>query len=99
MKKSKTCQRLNSKLLTVLAQVDQEAKKINGFSHLSHTVKFDYFPGSLLVYCHFNDELKLSAAQANHAETKLQKQLHKLLLNKGIVLKEPKINLKLKGPA
>jgi hypothetical protein len=98
MKMSKTCQRLNNKLLTVLAQVNEEAKKINGFSHLSHTVQFDYFPGSLLVLCHFNDEQGLQDAHKNHTETQLQKQLHRFLLKKGVVLKDPKISLKLKGP-
>jgi hypothetical protein len=41
----------------------------------------------------------MHAAQGSHTETKLQKKLHKLLLKKGIVLKNPKVNLKLQGPA
>ena len=53
MKMSKICQRLSVKLLAVLAQVNEEAKQLDGFSHLSHTVQFDCFPGSLLVHCHF----------------------------------------------
>jgi hypothetical protein len=99
MKMSKTCQRLNVKLLAALALIDEEAKQIDGFSHLSHTVQFDYFPGSLLVHCHFNDKQRLLDAQSSYAESKLQKKLQRLLLKKGIVLKDPKINLKLKGPA
>ncbi len=95
---SKIVQRLNVKLLAVLAQVDEEAKQVDGYSHLSHTVQFDLFPSSLLVQCHFNGEQELRAAQGSHVETKLQKQLHKLLLKKGIVLKDPKMNLKLQGP-
>jgi hypothetical protein len=98
MKMSKICQRLNVKLLAVLAQLNEEAKQIDGFSHLSHTVQFDYFPGSLLVQCHFNDEQQLRDAQGSHVESKLQKMLHKLLLKKGIVLKDPKTNLSLIGP-
>lgn len=99
MKMSKICQRLNQKLLAVLAQVNEEAIQIDGFSHLSHTVKFDCFPSSLLVHCHFNEAQQLHDAQNSHAETKLQKQLQKLLLKKGIVLKNPKVNLNLQGPA
>ncbi|MDX2367249.1 MAG: hypothetical protein QNK36_02400 [Colwellia sp.] len=99
MKMSKICQRLNQKLLAVLAQVNEDAKQIEGFSHLSHTVQFDCFPGSLLVHCHFSEAQQLRAALSSHAETKLQKQLQKLLLKKGIVLKDPKINLNLKGPS
>lgn len=99
MKMSKICQRLNEKLLTVLEKVNDEAKHIEGFSRLSHTVQFDCFPGSLLVLCHFNDVQQMKVAQGSHAETKLQKQLHKLLLKKGVVLKDPKMNLKLQGPA
>ena len=99
MKMSKICQRLSVKLLAVLAQVNEEAKQLDGFSHLSHTVQFDCFPGSLLVHCHFAEAQQLNVALSSHVETKLQKQLHKLLLKKGIVLKDPKLNLKLQGPA
>ena len=96
---SKICQRLNKKLLAVLVQVNEEAQQINGFSHLSHTVQFDCFPSSLIVHCHFSDAQQLHVAQSSLAESKLQKQLHKLLFKKGIVLKDPKMNLKLQGPA
>ena len=99
MKMSKICQRLNKNLLAVLTQVNEEAMKIDGFSHLSHSVQFDCFPSSLLVHCHFSKAQQLRAAQSSQAETKLQKQLQKLLLKKGIVLKDPKINLNLQGPA
>jgi hypothetical protein len=99
MKMSKITQRLNQKLLVALDQVNEEAKLVDGFSHLSHTVQFDLFPGSLLVHCHFNETQQLLVAQGSHVETKLQKQLSKLLLKKGIVLKDPKMNLKLLGPA
>ncbi|HCH70795.1 MAG TPA: hypothetical protein DE042_10095 [Colwellia sp.] len=99
MKMSKICQRLNKKLLAVLAKINEEAKQIDGFTHLSHTVQFDYFPGSLLVHCHFSKAQLLRVAQNSHVETKLQKQLQKLLLKQGIVLKDPKINLNLQGPS
>ncbi len=95
---SKICQRLNEKLLTVLAQINEEGKLVDGYSHLSHTVQFDCFPGSLLVLCHFNESQQLKVAQDSHIENKLQKKLHKLLLKKGIILKNPKMNLKLHGP-
>ncbi len=98
MKMSKICVRLNEKLLTALTQINEEAKHIEGFSHLTHTVKFDCFPGSLLVHCHFSETQQLHDALSNHVETKLQKLLHKLLFKKGIMLKEPKKNLKLLGP-
>ena len=98
MKMSKICQRLNQKLLAVLSQVNEEAMQVDGFSHLSHTVQFDCFPSSLLVHCHFSEEQKRQSAQDSNVETKLQKQLSKLLFKKGILLKEPKMNLKLQGP-
>ena len=99
MKMSKICHRLNNKLLAVLVQINEEAKQVDGFSHLSHSVQFDCFPASLLVYCHFSEAQQLRVAQSSHAETKLQKKLHKLLFKKGVVLKDPKMNLKLQGPA
>ena len=82
---SKICHRLNNKLLAVLVQINEEAKQVDGFSHLSHSVQFE--------------AQQLRVAQSSHAETKLQKQLHKLLFKKGIVLKDLKMNLKLQGPA
>jgi len=99
MKMSKICQRLNKNLLAVLAQINEEAKQVDGYSHISHTVQFDYFPGSLLVHCHFHEVQQLRDAQSGDVEIKLQKHLHKLLFKKGIVLKDPKMNLKLQGPA
>ena len=94
MKMSKAVQRLNTNLLQVLAQINEEAQQIDGFSHLEHTVKFDAFPGSLLVLCHFKDMQSLQNGKDSQLENKLQNQLHKLLLKKGIVLKKPKMNLK-----
>ncbi len=99
MKMSKTAQRLNKKLLTTLALLNEEASQINGFSHISHTVQFDNFPSSLLVYCHFSEEQHLLTAQNNHIENQLQSFLQKRLLKNGIVLKKPKNNLKLKSLA
>jgi hypothetical protein len=98
MKMSKVCQRMNNKLLIVLAKVTEEARRVDGFSHLTHTVQFDLFPSSLLVLCHFSEEQQMHAAQSSLVETILQKQLHKLLLKQGIVLKDSKMNLKLQGP-
>ncbi len=97
MKMSKTGQRLNKKLLSVLTQLNEEATQIKGFCHLSHTIQFDNFPSSLLVYCHFSDEHHLHAAHHIQTETQLQSFLHKTLLKNGIVLKNPKHNLKLKS--
>ena len=98
MKMSKICQRLNVKLLAGLKQLDEEAKLITGYKDLSHTVQFDLFPSSLIVHCHFENEEQLLDAKNSHVESKLQKRLHKLLMKKGIVLKDPKLNLFLKGP-
>jgi len=99
MAMSKTCQRLNKALLAVLVKLNEEAKQLDGYSHLSHIVQFDCFPSSLLVLCHFTNVQQLLVAQNSRVEATLQKQLHKLLFKKGIVLKDPKMNLKLHGPA
>ncbi|OUL59650.1 hypothetical protein [Pseudoalteromonas ulvae] len=96
MKMSKIQQRLNDKLLLVLADVEQEARDtLSGFTELSHTVAFDCFPGSLLVNCAIDNQDNLSQAHSEKAEKKLQKVLHKKLFRKGILLKQPEQNLKL----
>ena len=96
MKMSKIQQRLNDKLLLVLADVEQEARDtLPGFTGLSHTVAFDCFPGSLLVNCAIDNQDNLTHAQSQKTEKQLQKVLHKKLFRKGILLKQPEQNLKL----
>lgn len=92
MKFSKTNQKLKTKLLACLKILEgKAAQEFSGFISLSHTVQFDYFPGSLLVTCYFQAE---ELAQAKVKEAKYQKSLHQLLFKQGILLKNPRVNLR-----
>lgn len=92
-KLSKTTQKLNIKLLDVLAEIRQHAQSsLSGFVNLDHLVQFESFPGSLLVSCYFKHESNLIIAK--NEEKRFQRKLHGLLLKKGIVLKKPQQNLR-----
>ncbi len=93
MKMSKTTKKLNDRLLLVLEKLTLQAKEeLEGLATVSHTVQFDLFPGSLLVNCVFETQDLLDKAKPS--EKQYQKKLNKMLLKQGILLKEPKNNLK-----
>ena len=96
---TKICQRLNDKLITALDLLSKEAEQHENFSHITHTVKFDCFPASLLVIVHYQENKidNSDIQEYKSIETILQKQLHRLLLKKGIVLKKPTMNLKVQN--
>lgn len=87
MKKlSKVTTKLNNALLEILSALSSQlSTEANGFIKLDHEVKFDNFPGSIFVSCYFQNEQCLTEAKA--LEKDYQKQLKKLLLKKGILLK------------
>ena len=89
---SKTVRRMNEKLLGALKKLSEFAnEELDGFTHLDHTVRFDLFPGSLVVTCYFDDQTALDNNKA--AKKVLQKKLQSLLLKQGIVLKDVTQNL------
>ena len=93
MKMSKTTKKLNDRLLLVLEKLTLQAKEeLDGLASVSHTVQFDLFPGSLLVNCAFDTQALLDTAKP--FEKLYQKRLNNMLLKQGILLKEPKRNLK-----
>ena len=93
MKMSKTTKKLNDRLLLVLEKLTLQAKEeLEGLASVSHTVQFDLFPGSLLVNCVFETQALLDTAKPS--EQLYQKKLNNMLLKQGILLKEPKRNLK-----
>ena len=93
MKMSKTTKKLNDRLLLVLEKLTLQAKEeLAGLASVSHTVQFDLFPGSLLVNCAFDTQALLDIAKP--FEKQYQKKLNNMLLKQGILLKEPKRNLK-----
>jgi len=93
MKMSKTIRKLNDRLEAVIKTLDAQAlDELAGFAKLKHSVQFDLFPGSLLVYVYFESQESLEANMKH--EKVFQKTLHKKLLKQGIVLKDMKQNLK-----
>lgn len=92
MKLSKITQKLNIKVLKAIETITIQAnEELMGFVNIEHFVQFDLFPRSLLLTCHFENQMALD--QVKHAEVIFQKKLHKILLKQGIVLKNPCQNL------
>lgn len=93
MKMSKTIKKLNDRLQTALRTLSDEAKQeFEGVEGVSHTIQFDLFPGSLLVTVRFQSHDLLDKARSS--EKRYQKRLHNMLMKQGILLKQPKQNLK-----
>lgn len=93
MKMSKTIKKLNDRMELAIKKIAAQANEdFAGFDSLEHTVQFDLFPGSLLVSCYFKSHDDLDKAMSS--EKAYQKKLHNLLMKQGILLKEPKQNLK-----
>ena len=63
---------------------------MDGLAFVSHTGKFDLFPGSLLVNCAFETQDCLEKAKP--FEKSYQKKLNNLLLKQVMLLKEPMRN-------
>lgn len=93
MKMSKTIKKLNDRMVLAIEKLGTQASEdLVGLVKIEHTVKFDLFPGSLLVSCYFDSHDHLDKAMSS--EKTYQKKLHNLLMKQGILLKEPSHNLK-----
>jgi hypothetical protein len=93
MKQSKTVKKLAAKVVQVSeAMQDLLTTEFSSFESLSYTVEFDLFPSSLIFSCVFKDTTEFERIKKE--EKTYQKNLHKLLFKKGIVLKTPTLNLR-----
>ena len=93
MKLSSYTQRLNKRLLNTLDYIKEQANSsLTGLHQIAHSVKFDAFPGSLLVSIEFDSQADLEVNI--NFEDDFQKLLHKHLLKQGIVLKNTKQHLR-----
>lgn len=96
MKLSKTNKKIDNNVCRALTEVCEQSKiDIAGFQWLSHTANYTQFPGSLMVTCVFDCQQSLDRARAEKSEVELQKRVQKQLFKVGIVLKDPRQNLRL----
>jgi hypothetical protein len=54
------------------------------------SLEYENFPGSLLVRCQFNSGAALAQAQQQKLDLYFQKQIHKELFKRGILIKDIK---------
>jgi len=94
MKMSKTVKKLSAKVEKVMNQLDDLLKlEFPTYKGITHSVKFDLFPGSLFIECKFESVNNEFSTAIKPLETQYQKKLQKLLIKQGIVLKVPSQNL------
>ncbi len=85
---STTVKKREASLIKALTIVCEDAKGwADGFEWLTHTVRYNHFPGSLLVTCVFSSDAQMQAAEA--LKPKFCKAVHAQLLKMGVVLKQP----------
>lgn len=96
MKLSKTNKKIDNNICKALTQVCETAlHEIDGFKWLTHTVNYTQFPGSLMVSCIFESQQSQQNASDRQLDINLQKLMQKQLFKVGVVLKDPRQNLRL----
>lgn len=86
---NKTIKKLDNNVIKALTVACETAKTWNiGFEWLTHTAKYNHFPGSLMVTCVFNTDEEVAAAQQNGHDTRLRQLIQQQLLKAGIKLKD-----------
>lgn len=91
----KTVKKLDNNVIKALTNACEIAKqKVPGFSWLTHTARYDRFPGSLVVSCIFDTEQALSDACDSELDLYMRKLIQGQLLKVGIVLKDVRQNVR-----
>lgn len=91
-----TVKKLDNNVIKALTLVCEQAKQeIDGFDWLTHRADYSNFPGSLVVTCVFVSENHVNQAKTASQDALLRKLIHKQLLKAGILLKDPRRNVRL----
>lgn len=90
----KTVKKLDNNVVKALTKVCEYAKgSINGFEWLTHRADYANFPHSLLITCVFDTREHLQQAIKQKNDMFLIKYIQQSLLERGIVLKNAKLNV------
>ncbi len=85
----KTIKKLDNNVIKALTTACEIAKDWDiGFEWLTHSAKYDNFPGSLLVTCVFSIDAEITLAQQDGNDKRLRKLIQQHLLKAGIKLKD-----------
>ncbi|NMH60947.1 Fis family transcriptional regulator [Alteromonas ponticola] len=86
---NKTIKKRENNLINALTAVCETAKCWRvGFEWLTHTTRYDNFPGSLMITCVFSSDSAMASAIECEADKKLRRLIQAELLKIGIRVKD-----------
>ena len=86
---NKTIKKLDNNVVKALTLACESAKDWGiGFEWLTHTARYDHFPGSLMVTCVFNFDADVQALSEQEIDKKLRCLIQQQLLKVGVKVKD-----------
>ena len=93
---NKTTKKLDNNVVTALTLACETAKQWHiGFEWLTHTARYNHFPGSLMITCVFHDDEQVERAVAAGTDKKLRQLIQGHLLRAGIKVKDIRRHVRL----
>ncbi|MCW8090745.1 Fis family transcriptional regulator [Alteromonas sp. ASW11-130] len=81
----KTIKKLDNNVIKALTAACETAKQWGiGFEWLTHTARYEHFPGSLMITCIFNTRAEMEYAVNNNFDRQLRQLIQTELLKAGI---------------
>ena len=92
----KTIKKLDNNVVKALTMACETIKEWDtGFEWLTHTAKYDNFPGSLLVTCVFSLDAEAERAAEQGCDKKIRQLIQSHLLKAGIKVKDIRRHVRL----
>ncbi|QJR82624.1 Fis family transcriptional regulator [Alteromonas pelagimontana] len=93
---NKTIKKLDNNVVKALTQACETAKQWDiGFEWLTHTARYNHFPGSLMVTCVFSSENEIQIVTDQGIDKKLRQLIQGQLLKAGIRLQDIRRHVRL----
>lgn len=85
----KTIKKLDNNVVKALTQACETAKNWDiGFAWLTHTARYEQFPGSLMVTCVFEQDHAVQHLAVSEQDLKLRRLIQSELLKVGVRVKD-----------
>lgn len=86
---NKTIKKLDNNVVKALTLACETAKLWDiGFVWLTHTARYEHFPGSLMITCVFNSDSDIHALTDYENDKKLRQLIQKQLLKVGVKVQD-----------
>lgn len=92
----KTVKKLDNNVVRALTIACESAKTWQaGFIWLTHTARYDAFPGTLMVTCVFELDIEVQQAKDNELDKRLRTLIQQQLLKVGVKVKDIRRHVRL----